>query len=246
MLLSLRPAHAGQGLWLEVWDTGVGMTQKDMARIFDPYVQLGNRERDRSKGLGLGLAIVKHACELLGLTVSVQSVPRRGSCFRVTLAARLITTDRVRTDVGPVRAASQLPALPRQPWLMGRRVLLVEDDPLVVAAMQALLAGWGLDLRCTARGDVSVLDACPPGWAPECVLSDYRLPGPLNGLAVLDLLQQRFPRVMTVLLTGEMASSVQQEAEDAGYLLLSKPVDAGVLAHTLGMLLERRSEERSA
>jgi len=115
---------------------------------------------------------------------------------------------------------------------------------MVLTAMLALLSGWGLDLRSAVRGDASVLQACAPDWVPECVLCDFRLPGPLTGIDLLDQFQVRFPGVICVLLTGEMAPSVLEEAEDAGYLLLSKPVDASVLAMTLGTLLERRAEER--
>ncbi|MDD5028955.1 MAG: hybrid sensor histidine kinase/response regulator [Rhodoferax sp.] len=253
VLLALRRAHTdgcvqGQapadGVWLEVWDTGVGIAQADQSRIFDPYVQMGNRERDRSQGLGLGLAIVRHACELLGLTVSVASVPGRGTRFRLAVPGRLI--------VPAARLPSATSAAPGPDpslacggvWLRRRRVLLVDDDPLVQVAMQALLKGWQIDVRAATRGDATVLEVCGPAWIPECILCDFRLPGTMNGIELLDFLQQAFPQSMGVLLTGEMVQTVQQAAEDAGYLLLSKPVDAAVLASTLGALLERRHEER--
>lgn len=246
VLLALRRCHgAAGGLWIEVWDTGIGIAQADQSRIFDPYVQMANRERDRSKGLGLGLAIVRHACELLGLTVSVHSVPGRGTRFRLELPSRLIVAHpksqvllhsaQTKSD-GVVQAGV---------WLRGRRVLLVEDDPLVQLAMQALLSSWQLDVRSATRGDASALEVCAPNWVPECVLCDFRLPGSMNGIELLDFLQQEFPTAIGVLITGEMLPTVQQAAEDAGYMLISKPVDAAVLAYTLGALLERRNEERN-
>jgi CheY-like chemotaxis protein len=67
----------------------------------------------------------------------------------------------------------------------------------------------------------------------------------MNGIELLDFLQQKFPAAIGVLITGEMLPTVQQAAEDAGYMLISKPVDAAVLAYTLGALLERRNEERN-
>ncbi|OIN92503.1 MAG: hypothetical protein AUJ20_07355 [Comamonadaceae bacterium CG1_02_60_18] len=245
ILVALRWAHQG-GLWLEVWDTGIGISLANQERIFEAYVQVGNHERDRSKGLGLGLAIVKHAAELLGLAVSVRSEPGRGTRFRVCFPAAMLSAAPAAPGPTSPQPDSNV-ALPRiQPWLAGRRVLLVEDDSLVLAAMTALLTGWGIDLRCAMRSDTSVLRVCAPDWVPECVLCDFRLPGPLTGIGLLDQLQQQFPTAIGVLLTGEMATSVQQDAEDAGYLLLSKPVDASVLAMTLNTLLERRAEERSA
>ncbi|MDD2925763.1 response regulator, partial [Rhodoferax sp.] len=212
--------------------------------IFDPYVQIANRERDRSKGLGLGLAISKQACELLGLSLGVRSVLGRGSCFRIGVPASLV----LRHDgscAAPGASVQPKPVVKVGPWLQGRRVLLVDDDPMVQVAMLALLRGWSLDVRSATRGDDSVLAVCGNDWVPECVLCDFRLPGPMNGIEVLDWLQQQFPKAIGVLLTGELIQTVQQDAEDAGYLLLSKPVDAEVLAFTLGALLERRHEERN-
>lgn len=244
VLLALRRAHGGNGLWIEVWDTGIGISAVDQVRIFDPYVQIANRERDRSKGLGLGLAISKQACELLGLSLGVRSVPGRGSCFRIGVPASLV----LRHDgscAAPGASVQPKPVVKVSPWLQGRRVLLVDDDPMVQVAMLALLRGWSLDVRSATRGDDSVLAVCGDDWVPECVLCDFRLPGPMNGIEVLDWLQQQFPKAIGVLLTGELIQTVQQDAEDAGYLLLSKPVDAEVLAFTLGALLERRHEERN-
>ena len=245
VLLALRRSHgAADGVWIEVWDTGIGIAKADQTRIFDPYVQMANRERDRSKGLGLGLAIVRHACELLGLKVSVHSVLGRGTRFRLELPGRLMV-ERSRSPVQPDAAQPKSAGVVQAGvWLRGRRILLVDDDPLVQLAMQALLGSWQLDVRSATRGEPSVLEVCAPDWVPECVLCDFRLPGTMNGIELLDFLQQKFPAAIGVLITGEMLQTVQQAAEDAGYLLISKPVDAAVLAYTLGALLERRHEER--
>lgn len=246
VLLSLRPAHGAGGLWIEVWDTGIGIAPADQSRIFDPYVQIANRERDRSKGLGLGLAIIKHACELLGLKISLQSRLGRGTCFRLLLPEALL----VRGGAGAAphlrRASAGVPLVAAAPWLRGRRVLLIDDDPIIQVAMQALLAGWGIDLRWATQGDATVLSVCGPDWVPECILCDFRLPGPLNGVQLLDYLQQQFPSAIGILQTGEMVQTVQKEAEEAGYMVLSKPVDAAVLASTLAAVLEPRGEERSS
>ena len=261
VLLALRPAHGGKGdeggeggngdegdegdeggLWLEVWDTGIGIDAAGLTRIFDPYVQIGNAERDRAKGLGLGLAITAHATQLLGLKLSVHSRPGRGSCFRLHLPAAMCRPQ-------PAIAAPQAdtPATVAAPQLAGRRVLLVEDDAMVLNAMQALLTGWQLDLRCANRGDVAVaLGVCGPDWVPECVLCDFRLPGPLDGVALLDALFEHFPHAVGILQTGELAHSVQALARQAGYMVLSKPIEPGVLVQTLAAVLAGRSPTTAA
>lgn len=77
--------HRGSHALIEVWDTGSGIPTDQLPHIFEELVQLGNPERDSTKGLGLGLAIVRRTADLLGHALSVYSRVGRGSCFRLTI-----------------------------------------------------------------------------------------------------------------------------------------------------------------
>lgn len=242
VLIVLRKAHQDDGLWLEVWDTGVGISTPNLARIFDPYVQIGNRERDHSKGLGLGLSIVRHATELLGIRISVVSRPGKGSRFRLYFAPALMLEEALPSVPAALSETIGQP----QAILTGRRILLIEDNPMVIQAMQALLGGWQMDLRCDTGADDTVLSMKDPHWSPECIISDFRLPGPKTGIELLDALLEQYPDAVGILQTGELAKEVHAQAEDAGYLVLSKPVSAQTLASTLCAVLERRTVERLA
>jgi CheY-like chemotaxis protein len=219
----------------------VGIADTDQARIFSPYVQIGNQERDRSKGLGLGLAIVHHAASLLGLEVTLKSQFGRGSRFRVHLPRSVCMSEKIKPQTAPEGGASITPV----PQLAGRRVFLIDDDPMVLQAMQALLQTWRVDLRCASRGDDSVLAACSADWIPECVLCDFRMPGKLNGIELLDFILERVPAAIGILLTGEIMQTVQSQAEEAGYLVLFKPLDPTVLASTLSAVMNRRDRART-
>lgn len=76
------------GLRIEVWDSGIGIPDGARLEIFEEFTQLGNPERDRSKGLGLGLAIVRRLAVLLGLRITLDSCVGRGSVFRVHVPHR--------------------------------------------------------------------------------------------------------------------------------------------------------------
>jgi len=231
VLVSLRRGLGG-ALLIEVWDTGIGIASEHAERIFSPYFQVGNRERDRSKGLGLGLAIVRQSAQLLGLRLQVRSELDRGSCFRLVLP---------KWQHEPTMMAEPLAApvsVGDTRTLAGRRVLLVDDDPMVRQAMQTLLTGWGVDLRQAGQAEDLQPAQWPHGdWQPECILSDYRLPGSHNGIELLNLLSDRWPQAVGVLQTGELAEQVQAEAEDAGYAVMYKPVPASLLASTLRAVL---------
>jgi len=245
IVLMLRPAPhspantiAHPGLCLDVWDTGIGIAPEDQQRIFNPYVQLANKERDRTQGLGLGLSIVQQALMLLGWPFQLSSRLGKGSRFRLNIPAdqlcRLpapIDKFPPQSDVIPAGLISSL---------AGKRILLIDDDPMVQQAMQVLLKSWHIDFRCATRGDDSVLQPCRDGWQPDAVLCDFRLPGHLNGIEVLDLLQDSQPQATSILITGELAHAVQTQAEEAGYLVLFKPLNPQVLASTLGQLLTQQ------
>ena len=234
VLLTVRKTLHG-GVRLEVWDTGLGIAQADQVRIFEPYVQIGNRERDRSKGMGLGLAIVFHATQVLGVTLDLNSIAGRGSCFRVHFPAALCQPK----CMSPNDGADTVKPPVRIEALAHRRVLLVDDDPLVRVAMTALLTGWHMDVRAADVGEPSALDVCGEDWAPDCVLCDFRLPGALNGVELLDLALERFPATVGILLTGELTLS--EPLQDTSYLLMYKPVDPHALASLLQTMLRQRA-----
>ncbi|MGQ9457973.1 MAG: ATP-binding protein [Anaerolineae bacterium] len=79
---------AGEGLVLEVQDTGIGIPPEEQERIFQPFYQVGSSLTRRHEGMGLGLSIVKGMLNLLGGTVSVESQVGKGSTFRVRLPAQ--------------------------------------------------------------------------------------------------------------------------------------------------------------
>lgn len=78
----------GPFVWIEVWDSGIGIAADDVDRIFEEFFQVGNSQRDRANGLGLGLAVVDRLVRLLpGHGVRVRSRPGKGSLFRLEVPA---------------------------------------------------------------------------------------------------------------------------------------------------------------
>jgi signal transduction histidine kinase len=228
ILLSLRK-HSARKLYLEVWDTGVGIPARDLERVFDPYVQLGNDVRSREKGLGLGLAIVKNSAQLMGVAVEVKSRPGRGSRFRLLLGrVAPQPASPVRTNL----AGSTLEEFS----LKGRNVLVIEDDPMVTSALLAVLALWGAEVRHAMSYDELQLGV----WSPHLILCDQRLPGRFDGLGTLDRLKASYPAAACIIQTGEMAPEIPIRAQAKGYTLLAKPVTVEVLGESIQRALALR------
>ncbi len=213
-LVSLAVHKSDRQGWLEVSDTGIGIPDDEQERVFHEFYQVGNVERDRTKGLGLGLSIVRRLCKLLRVDLMLASQPGRGTT--VTLRFDLVRGEEA------VQAAAPPPALQR-----GLRVLVVDDEATVRVSMQLLLQGLG----CTVHLAESVADArvAARGEALDLVLSDLRLRGGESGVAAIEAVRELQPGVAAVLVTGDTAPDRLRELEASGLRLLFKPVSLGQL-----------------
>ena len=227
VLVSAR-LRAGS-ICLSVYDQGAGIPADQLNNIFVPYVQLGNPTRDRSRGIGLGLSIVQQAATLLDSRISLRSQPGRGSCFSLLLPATAVLDSPLPTVMmAPV--AESLAGTPAS--LAGRRLLLVEDDPMAAAALIVWASDRGLLVEHFSDPRL-VSEDC----APDLILCDIRLPGERDGIVWLTDWLGRWPDARGLLVSGELAAEAQRRADQEGLLLLTKPVDPRVLLQTLTGLL---------
>ena len=211
-----------EGLWIEVWDTGMGIPSDQFEAIFQEFRQLGNPQRDREQGFGLGLAIVERTARLLELPLQLASRVDRGSVFRLRVP---------RGDPAQVRLAE----VPRPAEaLEGCRVVVVEDDAPIRAAMALLLEGWRCEVRVASSGREldGVLGAM--AQAPEVFIVDYRMPGDETGIALLQRMRARFPEAFGILVSGDLAPDVLRAAREAHVELLHKPLRPARLRALLG------------
>lgn len=196
---------------VEVWDTGIGIPQDQHQAIFREFHQLGNPERDRRKGLGLGLAIAQGLARAMSVDVGLRSRPGRGSVFRLTLPISLQPWH------------EKVTAVQDEPDLSGLRVLLIDDDETVRAAMSDLLATWGCWCEAVPSGEeaLRVLER----FEPDVLLADYRLRSHRTGLQAVQAVRAKLGReVPAVIVTGDTAAERLREAHDSGLPLLHKPV----------------------
>lgn len=220
----------GEQVWLEVWDTGIGITPEHQQEVFREFHQLGNPERDRRKGLGLGLAIAQGLANKLGHDLTLRSTVRRGSVFR--LALPLVT------GVIPVEP------LPKhgKMHMLNKRVLVIDDDEAVLSGMLHLLRGWGC--VCDVTESIEGALAMARVHAPEVIISDYRLREQRTGVeaigAVRAMLEKNIP---ALLITGDTAPDRLREARESGVPLLHKPLSAVALNRALADLEGRECRQ---
>jgi signal transduction histidine kinase/CheY-like chemotaxis protein len=210
-----------------VQDTGLGIPASEHEMVFEEFYQVGNPERDRTKGLGLGLSIVRRFCKLLGIAVQLHSEVGHGTT--VTLALPL----GVQGAPAPTAAVGELP---RVHSFAGRTVLVVDDERSVRIGMRVLLEELGCHCLEAASGDEALRHA--RSRRPDVILADLRLRSGETGIDVIARVAQEIGPIPALLISGDTAPDRLQEAKRAGIKLLHKPVGLPALRVELARVLE--------
>jgi signal transduction histidine kinase/DNA-binding NarL/FixJ family response regulator len=196
-------------LLIEVEDSGPGIPPQDQARIFEPFVQLG--EIGANKGTGLGLAITREFVQLMGGELTVRSVLGRGSVFRIELPLREASeADIVRRHDAELKEVKGL--APGQP---AYRILIVEDQFLNQLLLSRLMESVGLPVKIAVNGQQGV--ELFQSWHPHLIWMDRRMPV-MDGLEAAQKIRA-LPGGRDVKIVAVTASVFQeQESEmlDAG------------------------------
>ena len=209
--------HAGDDGMAElaVQDTGIGIAPEHQREVFREFVQLHNPERDRAKGLGLGLAVVDRLARLLGHGLSLQSAPGQGSRFALRLPlAELPAPEAVSAPGG------EAPAQER-----GLRVLVIDDEADVRAAMAEVLGGWGCEVLAAASAQEALAALAALAAPPQAIVADYRLQGGLTGADAIAAVRAAWGvGIPALIVTGDTAAQRLREIAASGHPALHKPV----------------------
>ncbi|MCV2351179.1 ATP-binding protein [Paucibacter sp. Y2R2-4] len=186
----LRVRHAREMAWIEVQDSGPGMSEADLARIFEPFTRgsasgEATREVAREAGTGLGLSIAKMLAALMGGELTVRSRLGEGSTFTVKLFLPAIAE----SGLPHAQARAIHRPLPRLGYAGARRtVLLVDNEEADRQLLQELLQPLGFELHCAASGHDALDLLVSAGLRPDAVLMDLAMPG-IDGWETLRRLQ---------------------------------------------------------
>ncbi len=223
----------GKHVRIEVWDTGVGISAEQQRHVFEEFYQVPGSTDEQGKGLGLGLAIVDRLAKLLGLSVSVRSVPGRGSVLAVEAPPAHAAHD-TETVLSQLLAPARFEGLP---------VLLIDDDPAALEAIEGLLVQWG----CVVSSAGSAADAArrvvgaPP---PQLIICDYHLGGTELGTAVIQRVRELTDHAIPALILSADASSELRLATTlAGLHLLHKPLNVARLRALMLHIAARRTAD---
>ncbi|MBF0562405.1 MAG: PAS domain S-box protein [Alphaproteobacteria bacterium] len=230
ILLGCR-RHGGK-LRIEVLDSGIGIPEHQRSHIFKEFYQIGNSERDRTKGLGLGLAIVDRLSRLLHCPVSLRSKEGHGSAFGVDVPL-----------IGFNKAANIVclkSEYPRDMIMEKGIVFIIDDEAMVLKGLRLVIEDWGYTVL-TARTALEAIELFSEGQAaPDIIIADYRLRGICTGADVVRHIREAFNRsIPGILITGDTDPERIKEATAHGLILLHKPIHPSELHVAISDILMR-------
>lgn len=223
ILISARPR--GGRVLVQVWDTGIGISQAHLPLIFDEFYQVANQQRNREAGLGLGLSICQRAMSLLGSEITCLSRPGHGSAFEFSLPLMGEQREIERQPNPSSGGTSELS-------VRGKRIVVLEDDELVAAGMISLFEGLGAEVRHFYNAEDALLhDGIVDA---DYFIVDFALGGKLTGIGFLELMQRRrLTPIRAVVITSETSSQFISSVANSPWPLIHKPIDFEKLAQAL-------------
>lgn len=192
---------AGAYVTLSVTDTGTGMDAATLAHAFEPFFTT----KDVGKGAGLGLAMVHGMAAQSGGGVQIVSAPGKGTTVTLFLPRAVPADTRPAKPVAETACGA------------GTVVLLVDDDAMVRAGVEAMLDSLGYGV-VSADGGEAALDILHNGTAVDAVMTDYAMPG-MNGAVLAQEVRALRPGLPVILITGY----VDKPAGLEHAVVLSKP-----------------------
>jgi PAS domain S-box-containing protein len=231
--IQLRVERIGDRAQVVVHDTGIGIHEDLLPRIFERFQQGATSTPPMQSGLGLGLAIVKHLVEQHGGQITAASKGAGcGSTFTITFP--LLRTEVAAPDRSPSSTVDRM-------LLSGVNVLVIEDEPDTRATLEAVLEQYGAHptVVANAREALSVVRERPP----DVLLSDIVMPGE-DGYALIRHIRATVDatQLPAVALSGHLDKNAEATAVDAGFqAFLTKPIDPTSLAQALARLIHRGS-----
>ncbi|MBY0560293.1 ATP-binding protein [Hyphomicrobium sp.] len=212
---------------IDVFDTGPGFPIERREKIFEEFSRADQRAYGVNDGLGLGLSIARRYAELLGMKILVASRRGRGSRFTIVLPKSSIREVAHRPEPSPKSETA----------IHGMRILVLDDDPLIVAALMRDLEDRG-NLAFGYQTAAEAEKGLSKGLAIDAAVLDFDLRGSETGLEFIKRMAARTNTdIPTVILSGGTDSATLAVLAKSGRPWLTKPADPELIAATLSAIL---------
>lgn len=227
--------ETGEGVYLDVIDTGIGIPEDKLGDLFGEYVMVDPEHARTYGGTGLGLRIVKTLVELMSGDVTVESKVGEGTRFSIALPMETTeaewVTDEPQTD-------------PKQ-VLGGKTLWVVDDMPANRLVVEQMAARYGAKVRSFESGE-ALLSQADVELDADVMLLDYNMPS-MTGHELLLSIQHRYPEFNQpiIAMTASLNFEGSEQIKTAFDGILTKPFDVKALANSLSGIASESEHQRA-
>lgn len=230
----LLARRRGGKVRIEVWDTGPGIGEADRKTIFEEFQRGSATDRPSIGGFGLGLSIVQRMAEALNHQLELCS--RVGHGTRFSVSAPYVNRPMLAASSSVAVSSSNAAVAYRGADLVGAKVAVIDNDPVVLEAMHALVERWGCEV-ISVRSLQELQNACPP-QRHDIILADYHLDDQRNGLDAVRALRAASGRAIpAIVITADRTQDIADAARSMNCELMLKPAKPAQLRAVMVHLL---------
>ena len=224
VLLAARPR--GGLISIEVWDTGPGIKQSELSRVFDEFYRGESSKGEPVGGFGLGLSIVRRICNVLGHPLIVTTRPGSGTVFRIETPLSALPHRGPPPDTA--LAESSIRAL------TGHRLVLIEDNEEIRNSLQHLLSSWGAEVIAEPGYTATLATQLASKPRLDLIVADQNLHHEASGVDIVLRIREAVGKpVPVIMLTAVGAGEVIGEFQRAVKRILQARSElAGVIARS--------------
>lgn len=224
--------HRGGRLRIEIWDTGIGIAEAELPKIFGEYHRISTDDRAEPEGIGLGLSIVQRLADLLAHRIHARSWLGTGSMFSIEV-------ERAQTKRDPLPAPNiaDSGSTTIAHGLAASRILVVEDEPDLRQLTEMLLVKAGHQVDTAATFEAATELAARSDCSPDLLIADFNLPNSRNGIELARQLKRTNPSLPVIILTGDISAATRNLISKEGLTQMNKPVRADALESKIQALL---------
>jgi PAS domain S-box-containing protein len=227
----------GGHLNIQVWDTGPGIPDEYREAIFREFFRIEGEGSHRG-GLGLGLAIVQSCAVLLGHPLELESRTGRGSRF----AIRVPTAEPLDETRQPEELEEDENRNGQPVSFVGVRVLVIDDDDLLLESTAGLLRRWGCEVMVASSGVAAHAILSGSSQPVNLIISDLRLADGETGTKLVAALRVKHDQTLPALIvTGDRSLKTAREIKEHRLPFLYKPLPAGRFKSLMAQLLKTKA-----
>ena len=217
-------------LIISVEDTGIGIKQENINKLFNKFERLDLKDNVTIEGTGLGLAITKKLVDLMNGKIVVQSVYGKGSKFTVSIDQKIVLNPTIKIE-SPTTKNIEMNNL-------NKKVLLVDDNKINLKVAERLLEGYGLEIESVLSGFLCI-DKLKDGNQYDLILLDDMMPK-MSGVETLAKIKEEIPNFKTpvVALTANALTGMREKYLADGFNdYLAKPINRDELNRVVNKYL---------